>query len=208
METRLFAVLDDAVQNRLRLKIVHLEEQFVNGRFHHTLSGHNTPASEVTLCRTKGDDLDITEFNLPTKTIHIWRTGWAVYYRNNWLHILDSDSRESLPGDFTLTGRDVNALRDQVSRRLSMLETDIQDLMPPTPSPVQTQIPRFVAEIMRRDAVAAKAVCAISLDPLADISVSITSCFHMFHTESINTWLEKDSSCPVCKVHVNFVQPI
>jgi len=182
----------------------------MNGYFCHTLSHHNTPPSEIPLCRTKDDNPDITEFNLPTKIIQVWRTGWAAYYRNSWLHILDSDSRDSFPGEFTLTCGDINALRDQVSRRLTLLsfeEFQLESPPAPAPPPVK-QIPQFVAEIMKRDAIAAKAVCAISLDSIADISVSITSCFHIFHSDSLTRWLEKDSSCPVCKAPVSFAQAI
>jgi hypothetical protein len=213
METRLFAVLDDTVQNGMRLKIIELEEHCIEGYFIHSLSHHNAVSSVTPLCRTQGNDPDMREFNLATKTIQIWRTGWAAYYKNNWLHILDSDSRECFPGEFSLrTTGDIHTLRDQLSRRLAILSS-FEDPLPlssreiPEDTSIK-KIPQFVAEIMKRDAVAASSSCAISLELIADVPVSITSCFHIFHTESINTWLKDRGDCPVCKAPVTFTQVI
>lgn len=68
--------------------------------------------------------------------------------------------------------------------------------LPPTPPPP----PKFVSELVLRDAAAKGDTCSISLTPFGDCnSVSVTSCFHIFDTESLKVWMKTKGECPVCK---------
>jgi hypothetical protein len=63
--------------------------------------------------------------------------------------------------------------------------------------------PRHVLDLIKRDAVSKGDCCPISMTPFQECeSTTITSCFHLFETESIRTWLSTKDSCPVCKQKV------
>lgn len=64
-------------------------------------------------------------------------------------------------------------------------------------------IPPFVAAALKRDAIAKNDACPISLSPFSECdSVSLTSCYHLFETGSIQNWLKTHSACPFCKEKV------
>jgi hypothetical protein len=200
---KLFAVLDDVT---LRIKIVQLEQAVWRESFSHRLTPYNASCETYVLPLSRTDtDLCVSRLTLSSGSIFLWRTGWAVSHKNDWIHILDSDERDSIPGnyEFICLGKNQLAVREQKERRISMGLCD----MPIPPKPAQLVIPAFVAEIMKRDAMASSASCPISLELLND-SVAITSCFHLFESKSIHTWIQRDSSCPVCKAQVAFVQEI
>jgi len=69
---------------------------------------------------------------------------------------------------------------------------------PPAPSPEQKVKPHLVALVLR-DAIAAKKVCSITLDPITNDSVCIAPCYHCFSKEAIEEWLLKNSTCPECR---------
>jgi hypothetical protein len=197
MEIKLFAVTDG-----VQIKIVGMTQIFMKGRYKHTLTPYlpDSEPLELTVCRTESDDPYITELTLSTGRITVWRTGLTVNHKDTWLQILDSDERGAFPGEYLFTS--IGNIP-----HIALQERD--DEPPPVPlEPKAQTIPQFVAEIMKRDAISAKSTCAISLEALADVPVSITSCFHMFDRSSINRWLERENSCPVCKSSVNFVQPV
>ena len=65
---------------------------------------------------------------------------------------------------------------------------------------VSNTIPLFVAEILLKDAISKRSECAISMKLLADCeSITLTSCYHLFETESIVRWQQSSSDCPVCR---------
>jgi hypothetical protein len=67
----------------------------------------------------------------------------------------------------------------------------------PPPAPVA---PRHVLEILKQDAISKGDSCPISFTPFAECgSITITSCFHLFETEALQTWLGTNRLCPTCK---------
>ena len=61
-------------------------------------------------------------------------------------------------------------------------------------------IPKFVRDIMKADAIRKNDICPISMTPFKSCGkILLTNCFHMFEAASIEEWLKKSSSCPVCK---------
>jgi len=219
MDTKLFAVLDDTTEGRI--KIVRLQQRFAGGYFFHTLTPyvpfHEPQELTLSIAQDKGPGL--VEFSLSSRSIQVWRTGWTVNHKNVWIQVLDSDEREAFPGNFAFhcNGPSNYAVNEQMNRRLNIMNT-LYGALPNPPAnaplasaPPQTstnQIPRFVAEIMKKEAIAKNDTCPISFESFVDVPVSITSCFHLFDTNSINKWLDRDNSCPLCKAPVSFVQAI
>jgi hypothetical protein len=68
----------------------------------------------------------------------------------------------------------------------------------PSPLPEQKVKPHLVALVLR-DAIAAKKVCSITLEPITNDSVCIAPCYHCFSKEAIEEWLLKNSTCPECR---------
>jgi hypothetical protein len=199
METRLFAVIDETTSAARRIKIVRLTQTRDKWGFRHTLTAYEPESEpyELLLTTSSSDDPNITELTLSTGKIHVWRTGLTVNHKDVWLQVLDSDERQSIPGDYIFSCIDETTIHYEEGGQV-----DAPSLRP------TLQIPQFVAEIMKRDAISAKSSCSISLESLAEVPVSITSCFHMFDSSSINKWLQRENSCPVCKSTVSFVQPV
>jgi hypothetical protein len=65
-------------------------------------------------------------------------------------------------------------------------------------------IPRRIAWLIAEDACKNKETCSISLEEISPITASVTTCFHVFDTDSLNTWLNRSTTtaanqCPVCR---------
>jgi hypothetical protein len=75
---------------------------------------------------------------------------------------------------------------------------------PAAPSaPSASFAPRYVLDLLKRDAVQKGESCPISMMPFQECkSTTVTSCFHLFETESISIWLKGHTTCPVCKQKV------
>lgn len=64
-------------------------------------------------------------------------------------------------------------------------------------------IPEFVGRLLITNARQGSESCPISTVPYGEIqSLSATSCFHVFETESLQRWLRENRTCPVCRIHV------
>jgi len=62
-----------------------------------------------------------------------------------------------------------------------------------------TPLPKFVADALIRDAVAADAICPITMEPITSATAAVTSCFHVFDANAIAIWLADNHTCPTCK---------
>lgn len=75
----------------------------------------------------------------------------------------------------------------------------------PSPSKIAAdtapkQIPEFVCRALIREALERGESCPISLGEFTpETNMSVTSCYHVFETESLNSWLAVNNACPVCK---------
>ena len=66
-----------------------------------------------------------------------------------------------------------------------------------------SQIPLFVANLIKNEAIAKNTSCPISMESFSDCKTcSLTSCYHLFERESLATWLSTKNTCPVCKQQV------
>lgn len=74
---------------------------------------------------------------------------------------------------------------------------------PASAAPAASFAPRYVLDLLKRDAVQKGESCPISMMPFQECkSTTVTSCFHLFETESISIWLKGHTTCPVCKQKV------
>jgi hypothetical protein len=66
-------------------------------------------------------------------------------------------------------------------------------------------IPRRIAWLIADDACLNNETCSISLENITPITASVTTCFHVFQTEHLNTWFKQQvdgggrRTCPVCR---------
>lgn len=72
-----------------------------------------------------------------------------------------------------------------------------------TETPVQEKkkegIPQRIAWVIAENASQKGEVCPITLDTITPTSASVTSCFHVFQKDALNTWFLTNSKCPLCK---------
>jgi hypothetical protein len=90
---------------------------------------------------------------------------------------------------------------EMIDKSLVRLATDIALPIPHTPATelVLPPIPAFVATLLIEDAIAKKQDCSITMEPISATTATVTSCYHVFNKDAIQQWLERNTSCPVCK---------
>jgi len=145
--------------------------------------------------------------------LYLWRTPWCAYRAETktWIPILDSNKAHMIPGEFLYDAEYLfydspyEAYKQlQVDMEKKAAETEINYMKYIAPSVQPTQItaskpPRFVAEIIKRDAVANKGSCAILMEYITqDMKTLVTPCFHIFDAASLEEWITQKGSCPAC----------
>jgi hypothetical protein len=60
-------------------------------------------------------------------------------------------------------------------------------------------LPKRVAWIIAEDAGKNGDKCAITMEPITPVTAAVTTCFHCFDHESIQTWMESHTTCPQCR---------
>jgi hypothetical protein len=80
------------------------------------------------------------------------------------------------------------------------------ELAVPQPQPQQQdRIPKFVAEIIKRDAIASGQSCPISMNAFTtELACKLTNCYHLFEEAALETWLEVKNQCPMCKKRIEY----
>ena len=225
MEHRRFAMLDDTISETPRIKVVDLYQRRVNNGYEHIFRQYRPVDETVRLpfSRARYTDINLKQFTVDSMPMNIWRTAYTVCHMGTWLPILDCEDRDMIPGEFDFTS-DINmnlsVIMEQLNLRLDVIkriygdshyaEAPASAVVPVTVSAEEPapRIPSFVATTLKNEAIRTNASCPISMEPFTDIPTSITSCFHLFDRTSIDTWLKKDTSCPVCKSQVAFVQAV
>jgi hypothetical protein len=87
-------------------------------------------------------------------------------------------------------------VREMIHNR--KIYTSLHQIPEPDLVPI-SEIPKFVASALVKDAIEKSDVCPITLELLTIENAAVTSCFHIFEKNCIQTWLQEKSSCPVCK---------
>ena len=62
-------------------------------------------------------------------------------------------------------------------------------------------IPRRIAWLVAEDACKNKECCPITTNELSPVTAAVTTCFHVFETESLSKWfaIHPTTNCPVCR---------
>ena len=86
------------------------------------------------------------------------------------------------------------------ARRVGSADDTVQPQPQPQVGSVRShRLPKFVADALIRDAVAATATCPITMEPITADTAAVTSCFHVFDANAIAIWLADNHTCPTCK---------
>lgn len=60
-------------------------------------------------------------------------------------------------------------------------------------------LPKRIAWMVAEDAGKNGDKCAITMEPITPITAAVTTCFHSFDHESIQTWMQNHTTCPQCR---------
>lgn len=85
-----------------------------------------------------------------------------------------------------------------------------QTILHQPPKPIRVKegcpLPAHVIEALLRDAKVGKECCPISMTSYSECnSLTITSCFHIFETKSIEEWFKTKTNCPVCRTESKII---
>jgi len=69
----------------------------------------------------------------------------------------------------------------------------------PPPSISLKSLPRRIAWILAEDAGKNGDKCSITMELISPITAAVTTCFHCFEHEAIQTWMERHTTCPQCR---------
>lgn len=208
MQEGIFAILSDNVGGGLNsLKIVRMKP--MNGSSSYSLCAYipeEYESFEVIISKASDTSPKLERVILADGGIYLWRTPYIVFHKRKWLPILDSDERERFPGEFVYVynsrvKRSMRIVLAQMDLRvmISTLILELPENAPPTVSDMRTGIPRFVLDVLKRDAIARQYECPISTSIItSEMPLSITTCYHIFEKESLDTWLKENPSCPLC----------
>ena len=60
-------------------------------------------------------------------------------------------------------------------------------------------LPKRIAWIIAEDASKQGETCSITLEPISPLTASVTTCYHVFESNALATWLATKPTCPMCK---------
>lgn len=74
-----------------------------------------------------------------------------------------------------------------------------QSSLAPQSSVCPISLPKFVADLILRDAAAEGKLCPITMEPIeASDTFTVTPCYHAFNKEALGRWLRDHPTCPEC----------
>jgi len=164
------------------------------------------------LCRIDdlriNDNDDIPEIKkvitAENQEVYTWDTKYSILHPRlkTWIPVLDFNI-PCYAGQFLYTWRreltsSYTEHAEYQKNMRNMMIHIIKDMESISRPPVQ--IPKFVTDILKANAMTKKESCGISLTPFSECSeLRITNCYHIFEGANIQTWLKKSNKCPVCK---------
>jgi len=102
--------------------------------------------------------------------------------------LFDLMQQQSYSGDWRQQGQ-----QQQQPRPSQSVTTPRRSLAP------QGSLPKFVTDLILRDAVTEGKLCPITMDPIeATDAYTVTACYHAFNKEALGRWLRDHSTCPEC----------
>jgi len=68
----------------------------------------------------------------------------------------------------------------------------------------QSSLPKFVADLILRDAATEGKLCPITMEPIeATEAYTVTPCYHAFNKEALGRWTREHSTCPECNQSIS-----
>jgi len=65
-------------------------------------------------------------------------------------------------------------------------------------------IPKFVADLILRDAATEGKLCPITMEPIeATETYTVTPCYHAFNKEALGRWTREHRTCPECNQSIS-----
>lgn len=131
--------------------------------------------------------------------IHVWKIGYEALHpiEKVWMPILDTSAKHYFFGSYCYSQKNGNLfekvkLAQQMQRYYMVVY--FNDLKKNT-----SPIPAFVAELIKKDAIAKKDSCSISMNRFEECDrLAVTSCYHLFDHPSLCMWLKRNDTCPLC----------
>ena len=220
-----FAVFEDnaiGTQQRIKIACVDPHTNAIVGNVYANTHADQILDLRLIIARTP---YMLQRMRCGTSHLHVWRLPWTVYYApaGAWIPLLDTTDNTRVPGEFFYTPsadpppfrrerkEKQFTIRSSIYYNLGLADVPPTEYYVPAPSapPAPTaappsRVPPFVASIMKNSAIANKEKCPITMEVFTDkMSISITSCFHLFETECVNKWLEKNTVCPFCRENLH-----
>ena len=91
---------------------------------------------------------------------------------------------------------DAEAAEQEVFAALGVLTTAA---IAPAIATAAKPLPKRIAWLIAEDAGKNGDKCAITMELISPITAAVTTCFHCFDHESIQTWMESHTTCPQCR---------
>jgi hypothetical protein len=72
-----------------------------------------------------------------------------------------------------------------------------------SPVPKASPFPKFVADLLIRDAAERHATCPITMEPITTETAVATPCYHVFNADALASWVASGhDTCPECRSHI------
>jgi hypothetical protein len=156
-------------------------------------------------------DILVCNIRADIRSIGLWRTPWAIYYKamDFWIPIIDVTDNSVIPGTYIYgiksdtTAMFTTRVKEQQDLRNRMMFPSVvpasQAAEPAVSVGQDSIVPSFIGDAIKRDAITKSASCPISLDEFTnDMAIVLTNCYHIFKEESLKTWLHTNDKCPLC----------
>ena len=137
--------------------------------------------------------------------LYIWHTPHSIFHNESWIPVVDTTASYKIPGSciYTVNGDTVSQYTVRVMR-LHSIRLRMMDRLTRMVEPLinRSVVPKFVADLIYKNAIEKADHCPISLTLFKDCtSVTLTPCYHLFETAHLTNWLSTNIACPVCNQH-------
>ncbi|NBV77574.1 hypothetical protein EBR66_05430 [bacterium] len=140
--------------------------------------------------------------------VYVWDTRYRVLHprlKDTWIPVLDFNV-PCYVGQFLYTWREesTKTYTEHAKYQRDLRNTMIHIIKDMDATTGPAQVPKFVTDVLKANAIAKKDSCAISLTPFSECEqIRMTDCYHLFEGSHIERWLKKNSQCPICKTPVD-----
>jgi len=66
-------------------------------------------------------------------------------------------------------------------------------------------LPKRIRNLCVAECIKTDEMCPIAMEPLTEENIAITSCFHYFQKQAIQTWLSTNNKCPQCRENTSLL---